>query len=213
MKGLRELCTRYNVLLIADEVAVGFGRTGKMFACEHDGISPDIMTVAKGITGGYLPVAATLTSEEVYEAFLGDYAEKKTFFHGHSYTGNPLGCAVALANLELFRKHNLVEDVARKSEYVKQRLESFKGFTHVGDVRQKGLMIGLELVRDKQSKEAYPWEEKIGAKVCRRARELGMIIRPLDNVVVFMPPLASTPEELDEMLDILYQAIHDVTEK
>ncbi|GIM46874.1 adenosylmethionine-8-amino-7-oxononanoate aminotransferase [Collibacillus ludicampi] len=213
MKGLRELCTRYDVLLIADEVATGFGRTGKMFACEHDGITPDLMTVAKGITGGYLPVAATLTTEKIYEAFLGDFAEKKTFFHGHSYTGNQLGCAVALANLELFRKRDLVNDVARKSLYVQERLETFKEFTHVGDIRQKGLMIGIELVRDKVTKEPFAWEERIGVKVCRRARELGMLIRPLGNVVVFMPPLGSTREELDQMLDILYQAIHDVTEK
>jgi adenosylmethionine-8-amino-7-oxononanoate transaminase len=213
MKGLRELCTRYDVLLIADEVATGFGRTGKMFACEHDGITPDLMTVAKGITGGYLPVAATLTTEKIYEAFLGDFAEKKTFFHGHSYTGNQLGCAVALANLELFRKRDLVNDVARKSLYVQERLETFKEFTHVGDIRQKGLMIGIELVRDKVTKEPFAWEEKTGAKVCRRARELGMLIRPLGDVVVFMPPLGSTREELDQMLDILYQAIHDVTEK
>lgn len=213
MKGLRQLCDRYEVLLIADEVAVGFGRTGKMFACEHDGITPDLMTVAKGITGGYLPVAATLTTEEIYNAFLGDYAEKKTFFHGHSYTGNPLGCAVALANLELFRRHDLVHEVARKSLYVQKRLEAFKDFAHVGDVRQRGLMIGIEMVRDKATAEPYAWEEQIGAKICRRARELGMIIRPLDHVVVFMPPLASAREELDAMLDILYQAIADVTEK
>jgi adenosylmethionine-8-amino-7-oxononanoate transaminase len=212
MKGLRELCTRYEVLLIADEVATGFGRTGKMFACEHDGVTPDLMTVAKGITGGYLPVAATLTTEEIYEAFLGDFAEKKTFFHGHSYTGNPLGCAVALANLELFRKNDLVRDVARKSLFVQERLETFYEFSHVGDIRQKGLMIGIELVRDKSTQEPFAYEEQIGEKVCRRARELGMLIRPLGNVVVFMPPLASTREELDEMLAILYQAIRDCTE-
>lgn len=213
LKRLRELCTKYDVLMICDEVATGFGRTGKMFACEYDGVTPDIMCVAKGITGGYLPVAATLATDEIYEAFLGEYAEKKTFFHGHSYTGNQLGCAVAIANLKLFKDRNIVADVARKSEHVADRLEQFKELRHVGDIRQRGFMIGIELVRDKATKEEYEWQEKIGLIVSRRACELGMILRPLGNVVVFMPPLASTVEELDEMLDILYQSILDITEQ
>ncbi|MFC4767658.1 adenosylmethionine--8-amino-7-oxononanoate transaminase [Effusibacillus consociatus] len=212
MRQLRELCDRYNVLLIADEVAVGFGRTGKMFACEHDGVTPDIMAVAKGITGGYLPLAATLTTDDVYEAFLGDYEEKKTFFHGHSYTGNQLGCAVALANLKLMQDTNLVQEVARKAEHVSQRLSKFYARKHVGDIRQKGLMVGVELVADKETKEEFPWEDRVGIRVCRRCRELGMLLRPLGNVIVFMPPLASTDDELDEMMTILEQAILDVTE-
>jgi adenosylmethionine-8-amino-7-oxononanoate transaminase len=214
LRQLRELCTRYEVLMIADEVATGFGRTGKMFACEHEGVTPDIMCMGKGLTGGYLPVAATVTTDEVYEAFLGDYAEKKTFFHGHSFAGNPLGCAVALANLQLFAERDLVNEVARKAERVAQRLqERFAPLRHVGDIRQRGLMIGIELVKDKGTKEEYAWEEKIGLIVSRRSAELGMLIRPLGNVVVFMPPLASSDQELDEMLEILYQAIVDITEK
>ncbi|MGZ4107205.1 MAG: adenosylmethionine--8-amino-7-oxononanoate transaminase [Tumebacillaceae bacterium] len=213
LQKLRDLCTKYDVLMICDEVATGFGRTGKMFACEYDGVTPDLMCIAKGLTGGYLPVAATVATDEIYEAFLGGYAEKKTFFHGHSYTGNQLGCAVALANMDLFRERDLVNDVARKSEHVATRLAAFADLRHVGDIRQRGFMIGIELVRDKTTKEEYEWHEKIGLVVSRRACELGMILRPLGNVVVFMPPLASTVEELDEMLDILYRAIVDVTEE
>lgn len=212
MRAVRELCDRYEVLLIADEVATGFGRTGKMFACEHDGIVPDLMAVAKGITGGYLPLAATLVTDEIYNAFLGEYEEKKTFFHGHSYTGNPLACAAALANLKLFETTGLVRDVARKAECVSQRLSGLNERKHVGDIRQKGLMIGVELVADKRTKGEFPWEDRIGIRVCRRCRELGMLLRPLGNVIVFMPPLASAVEELEEMVDILEQAIRDVTE-
>ncbi|MEI4829147.1 adenosylmethionine--8-amino-7-oxononanoate transaminase [Bacillus sp. FJAT-53711] len=212
LKGLRELCTAYNVLLITDEVATGFGRTGKMFACEHEGVTPDILTAGKGLTGGYLPVAITVTTDEIYNAFLGDYEEQKTFFHGHSYTGNPLGCAVALANLKLFETTNLIEAVAHKAEYIAKRLEVFHECKHVGDIRQRGFMVGLELVQNKETKEGYSWQERMGVKVCRRARDLGMILRPLGNVVVFMPPLASTIEELDDMIMILHQAIQEVTE-
>ncbi|WP_078408495.1 adenosylmethionine--8-amino-7-oxononanoate transaminase [Priestia abyssalis] len=212
LRGVRDLCTKYDVLMIADEVATGFGRTGKMFACEHEDVTPDILTAGKGITGGYLPVAITVTTDEVYNAFLGEYEEQKTFFHGHSYTGNPLGCAAALANLELFEKTSLVDEVARKSIYLEKRLKEFYELKHVGDVRQKGFMAGIELVKDKETKEPFEWKERVGVLVCRRTRELGMLLRPLGNVVVFMPPLASTIEELDEMLSILRQAIYDITE-
>ncbi|UOF92590.1 adenosylmethionine--8-amino-7-oxononanoate transaminase [Fodinisporobacter ferrooxydans] len=212
LKGLRELCDQYHVLLIADEVATGFGRTGAMFACNHEGITPDILTAGKGLTGGYLPLAITVTTDEIYNAFLGDFEEMKTFFHGHSYTGNQLGCSVALANLELFRKNRVVEDVAEKSIYLNQRLQALYELFHVGDIRQKGFMIGIELVADPFTKQPYDWTERMGVRVCGKSRELGMILRPLGDVVVFMPPLASTLEELDEMLDILYQAIKQVTE-
>jgi lysine---8-amino-7-oxononanoate aminotransferase len=212
LKGVRELCSTYHVLMIADEVATGFGRTGKMFACDHEGVTPDILTAGKGLTGGYLPVAITVTTDEIYEAFLGDYEEQKTFFHGHSYTGNQLGCAAALANLALYQKNNLVAEVERKSQYLADQLKKFASLVHVGDIRQKGFMVGLELVLDKETKERYPWSDRIGVLVCRRTKELGMLLRPLGNVIVFMPPLASTEEELEEMLAILYQAIVEVTE-
>jgi adenosylmethionine-8-amino-7-oxononanoate aminotransferase len=213
LRGVRELCTKYEVLMIADEVATGFGRTGKMFACEHEHVTPDLLTAGKGLTGGYLPVAITVASEEIYTAFLGEYEEQKTFFHGHSYTGNPLGCAVAIANLELIEKRNLIQEVEIKSEYLASQLTAFSQLAHVGDIRQKGFMIGIELVRDKDTAEPFDWKDRVGVKVCRRARELGMLLRPLGNVIVFMPPLAASKEELDEMTDILYQSIRDVTEK
>ncbi|MDE3838869.1 adenosylmethionine--8-amino-7-oxononanoate transaminase [Bacillus methanolicus] len=213
LRGVRELCSKYNVLMIADEVATGFGRTGRLFACNHEEVTPDILTAGKGLTGGYLPVAITVTTDDIYEAFLGDYEELKTFFHGHSYTGNQLGCAVAIANIDLIEKKNLIHEVERNSQYIANRLQEFRQLRHVGDIRQKGFMIGLELVVDRNTKEPYKWSDRIGVRVCRRARELGMLIRPLGNVVVFMPPLASTVEELDSMLDILYKSIKEVTEK
>ncbi|MBM7702771.1 adenosylmethionine--8-amino-7-oxononanoate transaminase [Metabacillus iocasae] len=213
LKGLRELCTQYDVLLIADEVATGFGRTGKMFACDYEDVTPDILTAGKGLTAGYLPIAITVATDEIYNAFLGEYEEQKTFFHGHSYTGNPLGCAAALANLELYEKNRLVEQVAEKSDYLANQLLSFYELKHVGDIRQKGFMIGIELVVDKETKEEYSWEERVGVRVCRHARELGMLIRPLGNVITFIPPLASTNEELDEMLHILYESIEEITER
>ncbi|WHY00909.1 adenosylmethionine--8-amino-7-oxononanoate transaminase [Neobacillus sp. DY30] len=212
LRGVRELCTKYNVLLIADEVATGFGRTGRLFACDHEEVTPDILTAGKGLTGGYLPVAVTVATDEIYESFLGEYEEQKTFFHGHSYTGNQLGCAVAIANLELMDKNNTLVEAERNARYVANRLQEFYELLHVGDIRQKGLMIGIELVMDRYSKLPYEWQERIGVRVCRRARELGMLIRPLGNVIVFMPPLASTFEELDAMLDILYQSIKEVTQ-
>jgi len=183
-----------------------------MFACEHENVTPDFLTAGKGLTGGYLPIAVTVTTDEIYNAFLGEYEEQKTFFHGHSYTGNPLGCAVAIANLELYEKTNLIEEVAHKTDYVAAQLEKLFAYKHVGDIRQCGLMVGIELVKNKETKEAFDWTERVGVQVCKRARELGMILRPLGNTIVFMPPLASTIEEIDDMLRILYKAISDVTE-
>lgn len=212
LKRIAELLKRYGVLLIADEVATGFGRTGKMFACEHEGVTPDLMAVAKGITGGYLPLAATLTTDEIFNAFWADYEEQKTFFHGHSYTGNQLGCAVALANLDLFEKRNLVSEVAKKSEAIARFAEPMWEYPHVGDIRQKGFMMGIELVRDKASKEEYHWNERVGVRVTMRAREKGLLTRPLGNVIVFMPPLASSEEELREMLSIIGESIREITE-
>ncbi|MFC8685038.1 adenosylmethionine--8-amino-7-oxononanoate transaminase [Brevibacillus porteri] len=211
LKKIAELLRAYDVLLIADEVATGFGRTGKMFACEHDGVVPDIMAVAKGLTGGYLPVAATLVTEQIYDAFFADYEEQKTFFHGHSFTGNPLGCAVALANLRLMEERGVVQQVAQKSTDLDQLLEPLRDLPHVGDIRQKGLMAGIELVLDKETKEPYHWNERIGVRVCQVAREKGLLTRPLGNVIVFIPPLVSTPKELADMVRILTESIKDVT--
>lgn len=182
-----------------------------MFACEHDGVVPDIMAVAKGLTGGYLPVAATLVTEQIYDAFFADYEEQKTFFHGHSFTGNPLGCAVALANLRLMEERGVVQQVAQKAIVLEQLLRPLYNLPHVGDIRQKGLMAGIELVRDKETKEPYHWNERIGVRVCQVAREKGLLTRPLGNVIVFIPPLVSTTEELADMVRILAESIQDVT--
>ncbi|OMF23271.1 L-lysine--8-amino-7-oxononanoate transaminase [Paenibacillus sp. FSL H8-0548] len=212
LREMAAICRKYGVLLIADEVATGFGRTGAMFACDLEDVSPDLMVVGKGLTGGYLPVAATLATDEVYNAFYADYEEQKTFFHGHSFTGNPLGCAVALASLKLFEERNIIEGVRSKASFVEHKLAVLHISPHVGDIRQKGLMIGIELVRNKDTREPYDWSERIGVRVTQKARELGMLTRPLGNVVVFMPPLASTEAELDIMTDILMEAILSVTE-
>lgn len=212
LREMASLCRQHGVLLIADEVATGFGRTGAMFACDLEDVSPDLMVIGKGLTGGYLPVAATLATDEVYAAFYADYEEQKTFFHGHSFTGNPLGCAVALASLRLFEERNMLEGVNMKASFVEQKLAALKNRPHVGDIRQKGLMIGIELVRNKASREPYEWAERIGARASRRARELGLLTRPLGNVIVFIPPLSSTEAELAAMTDILAKSIMDVTE-
>lgn len=209
---MRELCTKYNVLMIADEVATGFGRTGRMFACEHEGISPDIMCIAKGITGGYLPLAATLTSEEIYRGFLGEYRELRTFFHGHTYTGNPLACAAAIANIDLFKKEKTLQKLEPKISLLLEQLGQFKQLKHVGDIRQKGLMVGIELVKKRETKEPYPLEDKMGIRVILECRERGLIIRPLGNVIVLMPPLSISARELKRMTEIVYTAIKKVTE-
>ncbi len=210
--ALANLCRQYDVLLLADEVATGFGRTARMFACDHEGVEPDIMAIGKGLTGGYLPVAATLTTDRIYDAFLGEHADMKTFFHGHSFTGNQLGCAVALASLDLFESDRLVERVQASAALVADLLKPVAELAHVGDVRQRGLMVGIELVEDRETKTGYPWERATGARVCRRARDLGMITRPLGDVVVFMPPLITSGEDLAEMAGILHKSIMQVTE-
>jgi adenosylmethionine-8-amino-7-oxononanoate aminotransferase len=211
LRRVRELCDRHGLLMITDEVATGFGRTGRMFACEHEGVVPDIMALSKGIAAGYLPLAATVTTEEVYGAFMGEYAELKTFFHGHTFTGNPLACAVALKSLELFEKDRLLDALQPKIARLAERLNACARLPHVGDVRQCGLAAGIELVEDKATKRAYPWEQKIGIRVCLEARKLGIFSRPLGNTVVVFPPLAITRDELELLMDGLERAIRSVT--
>lgn len=212
LKRVRELCTRYNIIMIADEVAVGFGKTGTMFACEHEDVVPDIMAVAKGITGGYLPLAATLATEKIYEGFLGEYDEFKTFFHGHTYTGNPLACAAAVASLEIFEEERTLEGLQGKIKHLTERLESFRSLKHAGEVRQRGFMVGIELVVGKDTREPFAPAEKIGHRIILEARKRGLIIRPLGNVIVLMPPLSMTTSELDRLCDITFAAIRAVTE-
>lgn len=199
LRGVRELTRKYNVLLIADEVAVGFGRTGTMFACEQEEVTPDLLCLGKGLTGGYLPVAATLATDEVYNAFLGDYEESKAFFHGHTYGGNPLGCAAGLATLDIFEEDRTLEQLPPKIERLAEHLDRLSRHEHVGDVRQRGLMAGIELVRDKQTKEPFPWKERRAHFVCERAMDDGVYVRPLGNVLILMPPLAISLEELDQI--------------
>jgi adenosylmethionine-8-amino-7-oxononanoate transaminase len=213
LKKIRELCTKYKILMIADEVATGFGRTGKMFACEHEGIAPDIMCIAKGITGGYLPLAATLTTDDIYRAFLGEYREFKTFFHGHTYTGNPLACAAAIANINLFRKERTLKRLQPKIALLSRTLKGFKDLIHVGEIRQKGFMVGIELVKNRITKEPYTPEEKTGMRVILECRKQGLILRPLGNVIVLMPPLSISEREIKLMLQIVHSAIERVTEK
>jgi len=211
LRKAREFCDRDNVLMIADEVATGFGRTGRMFACEHESVSPDIMCLAKGITGGYLPLAATLTNSKVYEAFLGEYKELKTFFHGHTYTGNPLACAAAIANIDLFESEDTLGNVREREKQTAEGLRKIARLKHVGDVRQRGLMVGIELVADSKRKAPYPLEEKRGIKTVLEARDRGVIIRPLGNVVVLMPPLSISKRELAKLLKVTYYSIKKST--
>jgi adenosylmethionine-8-amino-7-oxononanoate aminotransferase len=178
-----------------------------MFACEHEGVTPDILCLAKGITGGYLPLAATLTTQQIFDGFIFDYKEQKTFFHGHTYTGSPLACAAALANLEIFEKERTLARLAPKIKSLDKQLKVFYNLPSVGEVRQLGFMAGIELVKNKETKEPFPWEERIGVKVCHKARERGVILRPLGNVIVLMPPLSVTEEELKYLLDAVRWAI------
>ena len=200
LRAARELCDRFGVLLVCDEVATGFGRTGTMFACEQEGVAPDLMCLAKGITGGYLPLAATLTSEEIYEGFLGSYEEFKTFFHGHTYTGNPLACAAALANLDVFEQERTLERLGPKIALFEELLAEVAAMHEVAEVRQKGVMVGIDL---------GPHEDalRMGHRVTVEARKRGAFIRPLGNTIVLMPPLSISEDELRELVAIASDAI------
>ncbi|MDB5297520.1 MAG: bioA [Phycisphaerales bacterium] len=195
------LTKEYGALLIADEVAVGFGRTGTMFACEQERVRPDLMCVAKGLTGGYLPLAATFASQKIFDAFLGDPWDGRTFYHGHTYTGNPLACAAALASLDLFERNKLVDHVAKAAGSLWHMLQPLKDLPHVGEVRQLGFMVGIELVGDKATKAPYDPRLRVGAEVCLRCRARGVIVRPLGVVVVLMPPPAMGEDDLRTIVD------------
>jgi adenosylmethionine-8-amino-7-oxononanoate aminotransferase len=204
LRAVRELCDRHGVLLILDEVATGFGRTGTMFACEQEGVAPDLMCLAKGITGGYLPLAATLATEEIYEGFLGEHEELRTFFHGHTYTGNPLACAAALATLDVFREERTLERLQPKIDLLAELLHPVWAHAAVRQVRRRGFMVGVELV-------PHPLAERIGHRVTLEARRRGAIIRPLGDVVVLMPPLSISQEDLRRLVGITAEAIEAAT--
>jgi len=205
LRAVRELCDRHGVLLICDEVATGFGRTGTMFACQQEGVSPDLMCVAKGLTGGYLPLAATLATEEIYASFLGEFAEFKTFFHGHTYTGNPLACAAALATLDVLESDRVLEQLAGKIDLLGTLLaEHVAPLPAVGEIRHRGFMTGIELA-------GFPYAERTGHRVTLAARERGAIIRPLGDVVVLMPPLSISDDELRRLVAITGESIAATT--
>jgi len=211
LPALQDLARRHGTLLICDEVATGFGRTGRMFAVEHEGIEPDLICLGKGLTGGYLPLAATLASEQIFEAFLGPYEGFQAFFHGHTYTGNPLASAVAVANLELFATERVVSRVADRSKFLADKLDrKLEAVPWVGDVRQWGLMAGIELVRDRETREVYPAKDRIGHRVVLEARKKGVIIRPLGGVIILMPPLSIENDEIEHLVSVVADAIHVV---
>ena len=213
LKALRALAKQADTLLIADEVMTGFGRTGKMWACEHEDVTPDILCTAKGLAAGYLPLAATLTTDNIYNAFLGEYRDLKTFFHGHTFTGNPLACAVALENIAIFERENLLSRLQPTIDHFSNRLQDFYALPHVGDVRVCGFAAGVELMKNPDTYTPYPFEEKVGIRVCKEVLARGAMLRPLVNTVVLMPPLQITISELDTLLDIVYASIETVTKK
>jgi adenosylmethionine-8-amino-7-oxononanoate aminotransferase len=215
LRHIRDLTRKHKMLLIADEVAVGFGRTGRMFASDWEDVSPDLLCLGKGITGGYLPLAATMATEEVFSAFLGDFKEMKTFFHGHTYTGNPLACAAALASLKVFAEEKTLDApvFGPKAQRYSESMKRLAQLEHVGSVRYRGLMGGVELVKDKKTKKSYPIEKRIGYQVIMAARKEGVILRPLGDVIVLMPPLAVSREELDLLFNATEKAVRKVTEQ
>ncbi len=208
---LREACDRYGVHLIADEIAVGFGRTGTLFACEQAGIAPDFMCVSKGLTGGYLPLSAVLTGDEVYAAFYDDYAKLTAFLHSHSYTGNPLACAVALATLDIFADDDVIERNRTKAVYLGTRARELENHPHVAEVRQCGMIVAIEFVKDRRTREPYPWTERRGQRVYRYSLSQGVLLRPIGNVVYFMPPYIVDEAEMDLMVRVAADGIERAT--
>ncbi len=203
LAGARDLTQKYNVHLIADEIMTGFGRTGKMFACDHAEISPDFMTLSKGLTGGYLPLSVVMTTNDVYQAFYCDYNEYKAFLHSHSYTGNPLACSAALATMEIFEQNDILGENEKKSRYIKEKLEKFSALSNVKEIRQQGMVTAIEL-------EGYQATERIGLKVYEFALTQGVLLRPLGHVIYFMPPYVISYEEIDKMIEVAYEGVKKV---
>jgi adenosylmethionine---8-amino-7-oxononanoate aminotransferase len=208
---LREACDRHEVHLIADEIAVGFGRTGTMFACEQAGIRPDLLCLSKGLTGGYLPLSVVMTTEPVYAAFYDEYTRLNAFLHSHSYTGNALACSAARATLGIFREDRTLERNRELATYLESRVGALADHPHVAEVRQRGMIAAVELARDKASREAYPWQERRGLAVYRHGLERGVLLRPIGDVIYFMPPYVITPEQIDFMVDVAHEGIERAT--
>lgn len=209
---LGALCKKYDILLIDDEVAMGFGRTGKYFAYMHTNVMPDIACAAKGITAGYMPLAVTMTNNKIYSAFYDDYSTAKAFYHGHSFTGNPLACAVAVENLKIMEEENIIEKLQPKSQFFAQEMEKFKKLNHVGDIRHIGMIGAIELVKDKDTKEPYSFAERIGHRVYKEGLKRGAILRPIGNVIYFIPPYIITENEIKMLTDIAFDSIKAATE-
>jgi adenosylmethionine---8-amino-7-oxononanoate aminotransferase len=199
------------VHLIADEIAVGFGRTGTMFACEQAGVRPDLMCLSKGLTGGYLPLSVVMTTEPIYAAFYDEYTRLNAFLHSHSYTGNALACAAARATLAIFREDGVIERNRALATYLGARAAPLADHPHVAEVRQRGMILAIEMVRDKARREPYPWQERRGLTVYRHGLERGVLLRPVGNVVYFMPPYVITPSEIDLMVEVAAEGIEQAT--
>jgi adenosylmethionine-8-amino-7-oxononanoate aminotransferase len=211
LKLLRQACELYDIHLIADEMAVGFGRTGTMFACEQVNITPDFLCLSKGITGGYLPLAVVLTSDEIYQAFYDDYTTLKAFLHSHSYTGNPLACRAALATLDIFAQDNVIENNRKLAQIMGEATRPLQDHPHIGEVRQQGMIVAMEMVKDKATQQPYPWQERRGLRVYQYALEKGALLRPLGNVIYFMPPYIITPEQIRQLAEIAQAGIDMAT--
>ena len=211
LRGVRDLTRAHDVLLILDEVATGFGRTGRMFACEHEDVSPDFLCLAKGLTAGYLPAAAAVTTSRVWDAFLGAHADRRTFFHGHTYGGNPLAAAAGIESLAIFRDERVIDGMPPKIERLAAHLRRIAGLDHVGDIRQCGLLAGIDLVADKATRRPFPWQENRGTKACLAARRHGALLRQLGDAVVIVPPLSITLDEIDLLCAAAEAGIRDAT--
>ena len=211
LRLLREACDEFNVHLIADEIAVGFGRTGTLFACDQAGISPDIMCLSKGLTGGYLPLSVALTSEQIYQAFYDEYAKLTAFLHSHSYTGNPLACSAALATLDLFARDDVLANNRQLASTMAAAVSELQAHPHVAEVRQTGMILAIEMIKHKNTREAYPWQERRGLKVYQNALQQGVLLRPLGNVVYFMPPYLINSDEIHLMAKVAIDGIHLAT--
>ncbi|MTI53668.1 adenosylmethionine--8-amino-7-oxononanoate transaminase [Geosporobacter ferrireducens] len=209
LKKLRELCTQYDIHMIADEIAVGFGRTGKMFACEHAGVSPDIMTLSKGLTAGYMPLSLTLMTDKIYEVFYDDYLALKAFMHSHSYTGNPIGCAIACASLKIFQEENILESNLMKAACIREKAENLLKYPHVGEFRQLGMVGAIELVENQESKKGFDWQKRVGYQLYQMALKEGVLLRPLGNVLYFMPPYVVEEKEIDLMIGTAEKVIKE----
>jgi adenosylmethionine-8-amino-7-oxononanoate aminotransferase len=203
LEGARKLTQQYDVHLIADEIMTGFGRTGEMFACDHAEISPDFMTLSKALTGGYLALSVVMTTNDVYQAFYCDYNEYKAFLHSHSYTGNPLACAAALATLEIFEQNDVLGENEKKSHYIKEKLEKFTVLSNVKEIRQQGMVTAVEL-------KGYEATERVGVKIYEYALTQGVLLRPLGHIIYFMPPYVISYEEIDKMIEVAYEGIKKV---